>query len=50
VPLCLAQFVTLTRQGGLAEACTEETLMVIFVLLLERKDLRVIDSRQAVET
>jgi hypothetical protein len=36
VPVCLAEFVTLTRQGGLSEACTEETLMVIlFRYLIE---------------
>jgi hypothetical protein len=38
VPLCLAEFVTLTRQGGLAQACAEETLMEILARALVRNN------------
>jgi hypothetical protein len=38
VPLCLAEFVTPKRQGGLAEACAEETLMLILAWVFERND------------
>jgi hypothetical protein len=38
VTLCLAEFVTPKRQEGLAEACTEETLMLILVWVFERND------------
>jgi hypothetical protein len=44
--LCLAEFVTPKRQGGLAEACTEETLMLILVWVFERNVLRIIVSGQ----
>jgi hypothetical protein len=37
VPLCLAEFVTPKRQGGLAEACAEE-IMLISVWVFERNE------------
>jgi hypothetical protein len=36
VRLYLAEFVTPKSQGGLAEACTEETLMFILAWVFER--------------
>jgi hypothetical protein len=38
VPLCLAEFVTPKRQGGLAKACTEKTLMLTLVWVFEGND------------
>jgi hypothetical protein len=46
VPLCLAEFVTPKRRRGLAEACTEETLVLILVGVFERNVLRIIVSGQ----